>query len=1010
MRSRGAVASQVELLRHVDAVSQIVLRNAGVVFFSTDSDGTVTYVSPSVERVTGDRPEDVTGRHFTDLIHPDDLPRIRKQFELLARGIGGPDEYRVLNRSGEARWVVSSSTPLFDGNRAFTGVVGVLTDIQRRKSAEDAFRESEAQFSETFDLAGVGIAHASPDGRWVRVNRTFCEIVGYGRDELLERTVPDVMHAEDRSGGLESMQQMLRGGIQTATRETRVVRKDGFTVWVNLTLSAVRDRQGAVRYFIAVIEDLSGRIRMENALRLFSTAAASLPLGITITDLDGKVIFVNAAEARMHGYGVDELLGREAKQLAPLGARTGLTLRELIARNLIGDIPYAREVTNVRRDGTVFPVSLSSVPVRDMRGTPLGLVSVSEDITERRNMIEALKESEEKYRNLFESANDAIFIADYGSGILTDCNVKACELLGRERSEIIGMHQSQLHLGKWAALERTPPWPPEEGPPPETLNEDLVLRKDGRRVWVDVSSNLFESGGRKFVMSIYRDVTSRKVAEEQFVKWTDQLRESEMRFRELADLLPQPVFEANALGVMTFANRSAYEHFGYTSSDLAEGRHALHMVAPADRARALADMQRVLKGEQPRGNEYRAVRKDGSEFPAIIAASAVLRDGRPAGLRGVVMDITDRKRTEDAIAQAKQDWESTFDTITDMITIHDENFTIIRSNRAAAQILGLSWLGMGRAKCYEYYHGTDRPPDHCPSCESLRTGRPSLFERYEPHLGKYLEIRAIPRLDVQGRLVGLIHVVRDITERKQAEEERAALEARLRDAQKMEVIGSLAGGVAHEVRNPLNAIMALTDALDREIGGDPEYQTFMGHMRTQVERLTTLMNDLLELGKPVDQSQLRSERLAEIIALSVDAWKQSKWGRGRAVEVAAQGAAGGALLRGDAKKLQQVFINLLDNAAQHSPPGSLIRIETLPVRDGTVEVRIVDRGAGAPDKVLPLVFDTFFTTRRGGTGLGLNIVKHIIETHGGTVALSANTPPPGCTATVVLPARENGAQ
>ncbi|MEK6745371.1 MAG: HAMP domain-containing sensor histidine kinase [Nitrospirota bacterium] len=223
----------------------------------------------------------------------------------------------------------------------------------------------------------------------------------------------------------------------------------------------------------------------------------------------------------------------------------------------------------------------------------------------------------------------------------------------------------------------------------------------------------------------------------------------------------------------------------------------------------------------------------------------------------------------------------------------------------------------------------------------------------------------------------------------------------------MQVIGNLAGGVAHEVRNPLNAIMALTDALDQEIGGNPEYGAFMMHMRTQVDRLTALMNDLLELGRPVERSLLRQEPLAEICALSIDAWKQSKWGKGREVVLSRPPNGKDVVLLADSKKLQQVFINLLDNAAQHSPDGGPITIEVLAGRGSETEVRVTDRGEGISAAVLPHIFDTFFTTRRGGTGLGLNIVKHIVETHGGRISLSNNEPPPGCTASLIFPLQEN---
>ena len=133
-------------------------------------------------------------------------------------------------------------------------------------------------------------------------------------------------------------------------------------------------------------------------------------------------------------------------------------------------------------------------------------------------------------------------------------------------------------------------------------------------------------------------------------------------------------------------------------------------------------------------------------------------------------EITERKRAEEAIVVAKNDWEHTFDTVTDMITIHDKDFNIVRANKAAKALLGLQLLEeTPLAKCFRFYHGTEKPPSGCASCESIQTGRPSTVEVFEPHLNKYLEIRAMPRFGSDSRLVGLIHVVRDITKRKESE-------------------------------------------------------------------------------------------------------------------------------------------------------------------------------------------------------------------------------------------------
>ncbi len=120
---------------------------------------------------------------------------------------------------------------------------------------------------------------------------------------------------------------------------------------------------------------------------------------------------------------------------------------------------------------------------------------------------------------------------------------------------------------------------------------------------------------------------------------------------------------------------------------------------------------------------------------------------------------------------AEQDWHDILDTITDMITIHDSEFNIIHANKAAKKRLGLPVLNKPDAKCYEYYHGSDVPPAGCPSCRCLGTQKPLTFETFEPHLNMHIEIRAIPRLDGDGKVLGLIHIVRDISSRKLREEE-----------------------------------------------------------------------------------------------------------------------------------------------------------------------------------------------------------------------------------------------
>ncbi len=166
-----------------------------------------------------------------------------------------------------------------------------------------------------------------------------------------------------------------------------------------------------------------------------------------------------------------------------------------------------------------------------------------------------------------------------------------------------------------------------------------------------------------------------------------------------------------------------------------------------------------------------------------ITSSAIKEPGGRivAGME-VVRDITERKRLEKMITIAKKEWEDTFDDISEAITIHDKDFNIIRANRAAEELLGIDFPRIFDQKCYKSYHGTDSPPENCPSCRALTAGTHTISEVFEPNLNKYIEIKAFPRFDKNRSIIGVVHVARDISMRKAIEEEREKLIVELQDA------------------------------------------------------------------------------------------------------------------------------------------------------------------------------------------------------------------------------------
>jgi PAS domain S-box-containing protein len=394
-------------------------------------------------------------------------------------------------------------------------------------------------------------------------------------------------------------------------------------------------------------------------------------------------------------------------------------------------------------------------------------------------------------------------------------------------------------------------------------------------------------------------------------------------------------------------------------------------------------------------------RRDGTVFNADITASSIVIEDREYRML-IVRDISERKQAERLIQQSRLDWEDTFNTITDMITIHDMDFNIIRANRAAQKILGLPFLGVNRAKCYEHYHGMDRPPESCPSCESLKTGKPILFEMFEPHLNRFLEVRALPRINDRKEVKGIIHIVRDITERKQVEEA-------MRRAEQMRQVGEWAAGLAHEIKNPLAGIKISVEVLSQESDLSEENRSIIARVVDEIRRIEMLLKNLIDYAKP-SKPQLEVTDINDIldrtVDFSLDQHSHSSNNRGEIkLQKDLDAAVPNILI--DPYHVRQSLLNLLLNAADSMLEGGTLTVRTYyNKRQESIDITIADTGVGISPAVAEKIFEPFFTTKSKGSGLGLAITKRLMEQYGGTISVHSEEGK-GTEFTISLPVRKN---
>src|SRR6266542_3948233 len=972
---------------------------APIGIYRSTREGRFVSANMALARMLGyESPEDVLRLDLRKDLYHDNADREPILADLARLGGVGTFEVRWKRRDGAPLWV-RLDTRVVRGESGGIEYEAFVHNVDQRKKAEEALRRSEERFHRSFSVSPVAMSLSeAKSGRILDVNERFARVLGYEREELIGRNAVEMdlwVDPEDRRRVAADM----KASRPIRERETRLRTKTGEVRHIVGSIEPLE--VGDEQVMLSVFRDVTDRKRAEERLRISEERYRLLfeknPFPMWVFDKETLAFLaVNQAACRHYGYSRDEFLSMTIKDIRPpedvpallhrISEETGGYQRSGIARR------------HQKKDGALIPVEITSDPiVFDGRDARLVLAN---DVTARLRAEEELLKSEERFRKLFESNTIGIVIAEL-NGRTVEANDAYLGMLGYTREERLAgairwdqITPPEHHAGDRAAVEQlqrtgaATPW------------EKELFRKDGTRVPVLIGVAMLEAS-EESVIAYILDLSERKRAEQMHATLAAIVQFSE-------DAIVGYALD----GIITSWNTGAEKLYGYSERE-ALGRPVLHL--PADRAGEMAGiLERISRGESVKRFETVHLRKDGMRIDISLTVSAI-RDaaGRVTGASSIARDITERKQAEESIQKLLRAVEQAENVI--FMTDPDGQISYINPSFEALygykreEVLGRTprILKSGQQDAAFYTEFWSK----LLSGEGVRG---EIVNRTRDGRLVIVEMSAKALFDSDGKRVGYVAVQHDVTERK-------LLEQQFRQAQKMEAIGQLAGGVAHDFNNLLTAILGYAELLAEKLKDRPREAEDLDEIRKAGERAASLTRQLLAFSR----QQVFERKVLDLNRLIAEIEKMLRRLIGEDVDLVTALDPALTYVWADAGQLEQVVMNLAVNARDAMPRGGRLTIETTnveldeayarlhtPVRPGRyVMIAVSDTGVGMDAATRSRIFEPFFTTKeRGkGTGLGLATVYGIVKQSGGYI-WAYSEPDKGAVFKIYFPMTSAGAE
>jgi|GEM_PF-408504 len=756
--------------------------------WALDKDANAVFVNPRMAEMMGYTVEEMTGKNLFSLVVDERGKEIgRRELESRRQGIRERYEAEAVRKDGTTIHLSVCASPILDGDGRYAGSIAGVQDITERKRAEQALRESERHYrflaENTTDVIWVTDMNLKPS----YLSPSITSLMGYTVDEAMSATLEMRLTAASTRVASEAFVDALArekqkpGSTKSRTIELELKCKDGSTVWVDTTVTIMRDSEGRAIGILGAMRNVTERKKAEESLRQSETKYRDLfehtLLGMEVVDgQTGKTVLANRSLARMFGFeSPSDMVGTNPLDYV-LPEDVEWVVSQIV--QLMADPTWAKtaQIRARTEDGRIIWLTGMGTPI-EYEGQPAMLLSLV-DMTAAKEAETRLHESEERYRLVVENANEGIAVLQDGilkftnPGFANATGYSVEELLYKPFVELIHPDDRQMAIDYYFRRLKAQEVPP--------LYQCRFVDKAGNTKWTEVNAVLFDWEGKTATLALLGDITDRKIAD-------DALKSSEEKFRALAENSSDMIVLLNKSGVISYESPSTSRLLGLSPEERI-GERPFESVHPDDLPRVTEVFGELMRnpGAGPgRIDDLRLQHRDGSWRTMEATGSAILRGGDVEGIVVTLHDITERKKAEEALRASEERFRTIIENARDAVTIVDENFSVIYESPSLGTATGYppeEWLGKSLGDMQ--IHPDDVPSlasefEHLKSQPGLVTE--DVCVRYKHRDGSWHIIEATARNLLRDPGVrGIVVNFRDVTARKRAEEAQRESELRYR--------------------------------------------------------------------------------------------------------------------------------------------------------------------------------------------------------------------------------------